>query len=116
MTFEHNSIRKNLLLSACSCWDSRFSSGEMDQKFEFGGTIRYGNACLEFLFRYFKIFGLHAIHDAAGAVPAHSRKGPGYCHMIGRGASSCLLGHVTGLLSCLYGKIFLPSIFNSNDF
>ena len=30
--------------------------------------------------------------------------------------NSCLLGHVTGLLFCIYVKIFLPSIFNSVDF
>ena len=33
MTFEHNSVRKNLFLSACFCRDSSFSSCEMDQKF-----------------------------------------------------------------------------------
>ena len=42
-------------------------------------------------------------------------KEPGYCYMIGRGPNSCLLGDVTGLLFCLYLKIFLPSIFNSVD-
>ena len=117
MSFDHNSVRKNLLLSACFCWDSRLSSREMDQKNKFGGTIGYGNSYLELIFRPFKIFRLHAIqHDAAGAVGAHSGKGPDYCYMIGRGPNSCLLGHVTGLLFCLYVKIFLPSIFNSVDF
>ena len=89
----------------------------MDQKFEFGGLIGYRNSCLDSVFRYSKVFRLHAIlHDAAGAVRSHSGKGPGYCYMIGRGPSSCLLGHVTGLLFCLYVKLFLPSIFNSVDF
>ena len=36
--------------------------------------------------------------------------------MIGGGPNSCLLSHVTGLLLCLYIKLFLPSIFNSVDF
>ena len=36
--------------------------------------------------------------------------------MIGRRSNYCLLGHVTGLLFCLYVKIFLPSIFNLIDF
>ena len=72
---------------------------------------------MEFLFRHFKVFRLHAIlHDAAGAVRAHSGKGHGYCYIIGRGPNSCLLGHVTGLLFCLHVKIFLPSIFSSGDF
>ena len=117
MSFEHNSVRKNLFLSACFCWDSRLSLREMDQKFKFGGTIGYGDSYLEFLFRHFKVYRLHAkLHDGAGAVWAQSGKRRGYCYMIGRGPNSCLLGHVTGLLFCLYVKIFLPSVFNSVDF
>ena len=117
MSFEHNSVRKNLFLSACFCWDSSLSLHEMDQKFKFGGLIGCGNSCLDSVFRYSKVFRQHAkLHDAAGAVRAHSNKGPGYCYMIGRGPNSFLLGHVTGLLFCLYVKLFLPSIFNSVDF
>ena len=82
-----------------------------------GGLIGYGNSHLHSVFRYSKIFRLHAIlNDAAGAVRAHSCTGPGYCYIIGRGPNSCLLGHVTGVLSCYNVKTFLPSIFNSVDF
>ena len=89
----------------------------MDQKFKYGGIIGYGNSCLDSVFRYSKVFRLHAkLHDGAVAVRSHSGKGPGYCYMIGRGPNSCLLGHVTGLIFCLYVKLFLPSIFNSVDF
>ena len=117
MSFENNSVRINLFLCACFCWDSRFSLREMDQKLIFGGLIGYGNSFLHSVFRYSKVFRLHAIlHDAAGAVRSRSGKGPGYCYLIGRGPNSCLLGHVTELLFCLYVKIFLPSIFNSVDF
>ena len=117
MSFEHNSVRKNLFLSACFCWDSGFSLREMDQKFKSGGLIGYGNSYLDSVFRYSKVFRLHAIlHDAAGAVRSHTGKESGYCYMIGRGPNSCLLGHVTRLLFCLYVKFFLPSIFNSGDF
>ena len=94
-----------------------FSSREMNQKFKFGGLIGYGNSYFDSVFRYSKVFRLHAIlHDAAGAVRSHSGKGPGYCYMIGRGPTSGLLGHVTGLLFRFYVKLFLPSIFNSVDF
>ena len=117
VSFEHNSVRKNLFLSACFCWDSRLSLREMDQKHKFGGLIGYGNSYLDSVFRYSKVFRLHAIlHDAARAVRSHSGKRPSYCYMIGRGPNSCLVGHVTGLLFRLYVKIFLPSIFNSVDF
>ena len=97
--------------------NSRLSLRELDQNFKFGGLIGYGNSYLDSVFRYSKVFRLHAIlHDTAGAVRAHSGKGPGYCYMIGRVPNSCLLGHVTVLLYCLDVKIFLPSIFNSVDF
>ena len=78
--------------------------------------IGSGDWYLEFSFQQFKIIRLHAIlHDAAGAERAHSGKGPGYCHMIGPGPISCLLGLVTGLLICLYVKLLLPSILDSVD-
>ena len=48
MYFEHNRIRKNLIRSACFCWDSRLSLREMDRKVKFGETIGYGNSYLQF--------------------------------------------------------------------
>ena len=117
MSFENDSVHKNLFLSAGFCWDSSLSLRKMDQKIQFGGTIGYGDSYLEFLIRHFKVFRLHAIlHGAGGAVRAHSVKVPGYCYMVGRGPNSCLLGHVTGFLLCLYVKTFLPSILKSVDF
>ena len=72
---------------------------------------------MKFLYRHFKVFRLDAkLHDAAGVVRAHSGKNPGYCYIIGRWPNSCLPGHVTGLLICIYVKLFLTSIFNSVDF
>ena len=44
MSFEHNSVSKNLFLSACFCWDSGLSLRETDRKFKFGGTIDYGDS------------------------------------------------------------------------
>ena len=83
MSFEHNSVRKNLFLRACLCWVSRLYLREMDQIFKFGGTIGYGDSYLDSVFRYSKVFRLHAIlHDAAGAVRLQTGKGPGYCYMI----------------------------------
>ena len=117
MSFEHNSVRKNLFRTASFCWGSRFSLREMDQKFPFGGLIGYGNSYLASISCYSKVFRLHAIlHDAAWAVRSHIGKGSGYCYMIGRRPKSCLLGHVIGLLFCLYVKIIIPATFNSVDF
>ena len=116
MSFEQSSVRKNLFPSACFCWDCGLSLTEMEQKFKFAGLIVYGNSYLDSIVCYSKVFRLHAVlHDAAGAVRAHSGKGAGYCYLIGRGPNCCLLGHVTVLFFCLYVKIILPSIFISAD-
>ena len=62
-------------MTACFCWDSGLSLCDMDQKFKFGGFIAYGNSYLDSVFRYYKVFRLHAIlHVAAGAVRVHSGK------------------------------------------
>ena len=117
LSFEHKSFRKNLFLSAGFCWDSRLSISEMDQKIKFGGTIGYSDSKLEFLIGHFKVFRLHVIlHDATGAVRAYCGKSLSYFYMIGRGANSCLLGQVTGLLCCFYVKLLLPSFLSSVDF
>ena len=98
-------------------WDSGLSLLETDQKFKFGGLIGCGNFYLEPVFRYSKVFRMHAkLRDAAGSARLQTGKGPGYCYVIGRGPNCCLLGDLTGLLICLYLKIFLPSIFNSIGF
>ena len=117
MSFEHNSVRKNVFLIACFCWVSRFYLREMNQKIKFGGTIGYGDSYLNSVFHYSKVFRLHAIiHDAAEAVRLQTGKGPDYCYTISRGANCCLLGQMTGLLFCLYVKIFQPSNFTLIDF
>ena len=75
MSFEHNSVRKNLFLRACLCWDSRLFLREMDQKSKFGGAIGSGDSYLDSVFRYSKVIRQHAIlHDANGAVRAHCGK------------------------------------------
>ena len=115
MSFEHNSVPKNLFPSACWCWDFwLFIYVRWTKKYKFGGIIGYGDSYLDFLFRHFKVFRLHGKrHDAAGAVRAHSGKRPGYCYMIGRGPNSRLLGHRIGLIFCLYLKLFLISFVHS---
>ena len=82
---------------------------EMNQRFKFVGTIGYGDSYLEFLFRHFNLFRLHAIlNDAAGAVRAHSGKSPGYCYMIGRGFDWTTLSPLRKTLTALH--------FNSVEF
>ena len=117
VSLRQKSARKILLSSACFFLDSRFSLCEIDQKFKFVGTIGYCDSYSDSFFRHFKVFRLDAIlDDAARAVTAHSGRGLGYFYMIGQGPNSSSIGHVTGLLFCLYVKVFLPSIFKSVKF
>ena len=76
MSFDHNSVRKNLFLFLV-----HVSVGILD----FLHVRRTKNLNLveplvmetRTLFRHFKVFRLHAIlHDAAGPMRAHSGKGP----------------------------------------
>ena len=89
----------------------------MDLKFKLGGTIGYGDSHLEYLICQSEALRLQAeLHDAFGALRSLSGTDPGYCYMFGRGPNPCSFGHMTELLSCLYAKLFLPSISNSADF
>ena len=64
-----NTVRKNLFLCVCHCLDENISLHETDQEFPFGGLIGYGDSHLDNIFRFSKVFRLHAIlHDAASAV------------------------------------------------
>ena len=109
--FKKNTDRKNLFLSVCHCLDPKTSLREMNDLYRHGGLIGYGDSHLDSVLRYSKVFCLHAVlHDAAGAVYTEKRKGPGCCYKIGRGPNSCLFGHITGLLFCVFLKFFVPSI------
>ena len=100
---------KNFFLKACYCLDKSISLPDLDQTFLLGWGIGHG---LWTPFSYSKVFRVHAIlHDAAEAVRLKIGSGSGYCYMIGRGPKSCLVGHVNGVVSCLYLKLFLPSNF-----
>ena len=56
LSFEHNSVRQNLFLSACFCWDSRLFLREMVQKFKLGGTIGLGEHVLGMIISSFQNF------------------------------------------------------------
>ena len=83
MSFAHNSAGENFLLRACRCWYDRLSLRETDQKYNFGGVIGRSVSNSDFFFCHVKVTGLHAKHDAAGAVRQQSGKAAGYCYIIG---------------------------------
>ena len=114
--FPENEKRKNCFLAACKIWDENINLEEINQKFPHGGLIGYGNSFLDFFFARLKVFRLHAIlHDSAGAVKATTNKGPGYCYMLPNFPSSCFLGHLTGLIFCVFIKFYHTQIFKMLD-
>ena len=66
MSFDHNSARRNLILSAWWCSDARFCSGELDQKIIIGGFIIYGVWYMEIKICHNKVFRLHAVLNDSG--------------------------------------------------
>ena len=86
----------------------------MDQKLPLRGSIGCGRSYLDFVLCCSKTITQQAIlHDAVGAVSSHTGSGAGWRYKNKGGPNSCLLGHVTGLVFCLYVKLFLPSTFES---
>ena len=107
---------KTFFLAACKIWGENINLEEINQKFPHGGLIGYGNSFLVFFFATLKVFRLHAIlHDSAGAVKATTNKGPGYCYMLTNFPSSCFLGHLTGLIFCVFIKFYHPQFFKMLD-
>ena len=114
--FPNNEQQKNCFLAACKSWDQNINLEEIDQNFPHGGLIGYGNSILDFFLARSKVFRLHAIlHNSAGAVKATTNQGPGYCYMLPQFPSSCLLGHITGLVFCVFIKICHPRVFKKLD-
>ena len=73
--FSSNTKRKNLFLCTCIVLDPNINLKEVDQKFPFGGLMRYGNSRMDYFFANSKIFRLHAIlHDSAGSVKSTTKK------------------------------------------
>ena len=73
--FSSNTKRKKLFLCTCFVLDPDINLKELDQKFSFGGLIRYRNSCMDYFFAKSKIFRLHAIlHDSAGYVKSTTKK------------------------------------------
>ena len=75
LSLEHTSVRKTLFLSAFSCSDSRFSSGEIDQKLKIGGIIGYGDSYLEVFFVNSK-YSDYIHYYMMLPVPVHGGKSP----------------------------------------
>lgn len=107
--FPKNSKRKNYFLAACLSLDETICLPIVSIVCPFGGTIGIDDSCLDLFFKFSKVLRLHAIlHDAAGYMKTNHDIGPGYSYVTGGLPNSCFLGHLTGILYCLYLKLFSP--------
>ena len=96
------------------CSEDRISSLERDRKIPFDGKFGLGFLYLDFSFCYCKLFTLYAVlWDLAGVVRTHSGKEPATFHSVRRNPKSCLLCHVSWLISYFIVKLYLPSILTS---
>ena len=108
--YPSNTIRKNHFLTFCTMLDMGQNLDEINDLCPFGGNIGMGNSRLEHFLNPFKIIRLHAImHDASGFMRHQYGVGPGYCYAFPYSPiNSCFLGHVTGLIYCIYLKFLYP--------
>ena len=116
--FADNTERKNYLLAVFYSHDPCVDLEVVNERAPFGGIIGIGNSKLENIFGNFKIFKLHAVLlDAAGFMRTNYSKGPGYIYFSNRFncLNSCLLGHVSGIVYCVYISTVLRKIYNKID-
>ena len=106
--FSNLPIRTQWFLAACRKFKPDIDLHQALQDCPHGGIIGIGDSKLDRLFRRSKVFRLHAIlHDAAGYVRAKYGCGPGYLYMLDNcPINCCFLGHLSGLVYCLYLKLF----------
>lgn len=106
------SKRKCYFLAACLFFDPHIDIDVAVKLRPYGGLIGIDNSRLDKYLKGSKVLRLHAvIHDAAGFVWDHSKSGPGYAYAASCPINSPLVGHITGIMFCLYYKILRPADF-----
>ena len=79
----------------------------------YGGLIGIDNSSLDKYLKVSKILRLYAIlNDAGGFIYDIYNEGPGYSYIFPWKSSNCFSGHLSGILFCLYIKIFCPSYYH----
>ena len=117
MSFEDNSVRKSLFLSACFSWDSRiFFTWDGPKKLNLVEPLVLGTRTWSFYFAISEYLDYTQYYMLLLEQCRHIVAKVRYRSMIGRWTNSSSLDHVTGLLFCLYVKLFIPSVFNSVEF
>ena len=112
--FKNKTKRHLYFVAACSLFDSDLELPVALKLRPHGGLIGIDDSKLDPFLKHSKVLRLHAVlHDAAGFIKDYSNKGPGYVYAISScGINSCFLGHLSGILFCLYLKWFKSYSFN----
>ena len=117
--FQKNSKRKNFFLACCFSISSEVDLLEIDRQAPFGGLIGIGDSTLETVFNGLKCFRMHAVlHDASAFMKTMYSRGARFCYVFKSDTippNSCLLGHITGIVYCLYLKFYNSKLFRDFD-
>ena len=107
------SVRFLYFLAACLYLDPNINLEIVLKLRPNGSLIGIDNSSLDTYLRSYKLLQLHAIlHDASGFIAEHSQKGPGYSYVLPCPITNAYIGHMTGLLFCLFVKMFKKNLFN----
>lgn len=105
--------RKLYFLAACSIIDDDINLEHARKLRPYGGLIGIDNSRLDRYLKFSKVLRLHAVlHDAAGFIKEYNQSGPGYAYALSCPINSCFVGHVSGLLFCLYIRTLHRDLFN----
>ena len=109
ITIPYNSVRLNYSL-ATSAYLSEIEGFDFDLALKlrpYVGIIGIDNSSVDKYLKISKVLCLHAIlHDEM------YNQGPGYSYRLPWKNSNCFSKHLSGILFCLYIKVFHPSIFS----
>ena len=87
----------------------------MNQNNKYGGNFGYRHWQFEFFLPHQNFSTTCNAPGCCRSCAITSVTGPGHCYKFGKRSSSCVLRHATGVLFCLYVKLFLLYFFNSVD-
>ena len=112
--YPNNSIKLNCFL-ATKKYFSEIEGFDYDIALKlrpYGGIIGTDNSSVDKYLKISKVLRLHAIlHDAGGFIYEIYNQGPGYSYMLPWKSSNCFSGYFSGILSCLYIKVFIRQFF-----
>ena len=113
--YPNNSVRLNYFL-ATNEYFGEIEGFDFDIVLKlrtYGGIIGIDKSSVDKYLRISKHLRLHAIlHNAGGIIYERYKQGPGYSCMLPWKSSNFFSGHLSGILFCLYLKVFHPSIFH----